>query len=250
MQVLICDDEKEICDILADKVRKHDPEAEIRICRSAEELLAMEGSPDLLFLDIQLPGMDGMEAARSFRQRNRNTILIFVTAMEEYVFQAFDVGAFHYLVKPFSDERFTEVLTKAVDQYRSTAKAEAEQRESSEQNGKFLLVKTGASHIRVNFEKIVYAEVFNRKIILHLADGTEIEYYGRMSELVRQAGADFFRTHRSYLVHFKYVLKYNASTVYLEQGTALMARQNYAEFVQQYLKYNQREGSETKQWEV
>ena len=85
---------------------------------------------------------------------------------------------------------------------------------------------------------IIYAEVFNRKIILHKTDG-DLEYYGKMSELEKQVGNAFFRSHRAYLIHFKYVEKYNATTIYLEKGTAIMAKQNYPEFVKRYLKYNE-----------
>ena len=66
-----------------------------------------------------------------------------------------------------------------------------------------------------------------------------MEYYGKMSEL-EKAGEDFFRTHRSYLVNFKYVEKYDASTIYLEKGTALIAKQKFSEFVKKYMEYNQR----------
>mgnify|MGYP000054120334 CR=1 FL=1 len=65
-----------------------------------------------------------------------------------------------------------------------------------------------------------------------------------LQELSEIAGADFFRTHRAYLVHFKYVQKYDANCVTMENGTALIAKQNYSEFVKQYLKYNQRKGKE------
>ena len=65
-----------------------------------------------------------------------------------------------------------------------------------------------------------------------------------MQELSEIAGADFFRTHRAYLVHFKYVKKYDANCVTMENGTALIAKQNYSEFVKKYLKYNQRKGKE------
>ena len=63
-----------------------------------------------------MPGKNGMETARALRKRGMDTILIFVTAIEEYVFQAFDVGAFHYLVKPFEQEKFAEVLRNAIKQ--------------------------------------------------------------------------------------------------------------------------------------
>ena len=61
-----------------------------------------------------------------------------------------------------------------------------------------------------------------------------------MSELEKEVGDDFFRSHRAYLVHFKYVEKYDASTIYLEKGTALMAKQKFPDFVKKYMQYNER----------
>lgn len=235
MRIGICDDEKEIRTMMAEKVRRVYPEAEITGYSSGEALLGEEIQPDILFLDIRMPGRDGMETAKEFRKKNQKTILIFVTVLEEYVFQAFDVGAFHYLVKPFSDEKFEEVLCRAAEQYRKQTACPPEKEE------KYLMIKAGGTSRKVLLSDMIYAEVFDRKIILHGTKG-DIEYYGRMSQLQEAAGEDFFRTHRAYLVHFKYVVKYNASTIYLEQGTALMAKQKYPEFVKQFLKYNQRKG--------
>ena len=106
MQIAVCDDEKSIGLILEEKIKKLLPDAVIEKYLSGDELIASGCEPDILFLDIQMPGMDGMETARLLRQKNERMVLIFVTAVEEYVFQAFDVAAFHYLVKPFSDEKF------------------------------------------------------------------------------------------------------------------------------------------------
>ena len=69
-----------------------------------------------------------------------------------------------------------------------------------------------------------------------------IEYYGKMSDLEALTGDNFFRPHRAYLINFKYVEKYDATTIYLEKGTVLMAKQNYPEFVKKYMKYIQRKG--------
>ena len=104
-----------------------------------------------------------------------------------------------------------------------------------------LLINTGGKHITVNLEDLVYAEVFDRKLILHTMDA-EIEYYGKMKELEEKVGNEFFRTHRSYLVNFGFIRKYDATTVYLEKGQALMAKRKYQKFVEQYLRYNQRKG--------
>ena len=78
-------------------------------------------------------------------------------------------------------------------------------------------------------------------MILHTMDA-DIEYYGKMKELEEKAGDEFYRTHRSFLVNFDFIRKYDATTVYLEKGQAHMARKNYREFVKQYLRYNQRKG--------
>lgn len=235
MQIAICDDEREIRELLRDKVRKAYPEAEIYAYETGENFLTAGRHPDILFLDIQMQGRDGMETAREFRKNNKGAILIFVTAMEEYVFQAFDVGAFHYLVKPFTDEKFYEVLTNAVNRL--------EEKNSGEKSQRYMMIHSGGSHIRILLDDIVYAEIFNRKVMLHMQDG-DVEYYGKLSELEKTLGEDFFRPHRAYLIHFKYVVKYDASSITMTKGTVLMAKANFPEFVRKYLKYNQRKGKE------
>ena len=202
MQIAICDDEVSMVQILEEKIKKLLPDAVIDKYLSGDELIASGSKPDILFLDIQMPGMDGMETAKMLRQDNEDMILIFVTAAEEYVFQAFDVVAFHYLVKPFSDEKLKEVVTKAVHNIKRSSRLEKDE--------KYIMVQTAGSHIKIFLRDIVYAEVYNRKVIIHTRS-TDIEYYGKLQELSDMAGTDFFRTHRAYLVHFKYVEKYDAT---------------------------------------
>lgn len=233
MQIAICDDETSMGQILEEKVKKLLPDAVVEIYLSGDELILSGFQPDLLFLDIRMPGKDGMETARMIRRNNKDMILIFVTAVEEYVFQAFDVGAFHYLVKPFSDEKLEEVVKRAIKTIEDN---------STNDDEKYIMIQSSGSHIKVFLRDIVYAEVFNRKVMLHTRNA-DIEYYGKLKDLSVIAGTDFFRTHRAYLVHFKYVVKYDANCITLEKGTALIAKQNYPEFVKQYLKYNQRKES-------
>ena len=174
MQIAICDDEVSMVQILEKKIKKLLPDAVIDKYLSGDELIASGSKPDILFLDIQMPGMDGMETAKVLRQDNEDMILIFVTAAEAYVFQAFDVGAFHYLVKPFSDEKFKEVVTKAVHNIKRSSRLEKDE--------KYIMVQTAGSHIKIFLRDIVYAEVYNRKVIIHTRS-TDIEYYGKLQEL-------------------------------------------------------------------
>ncbi len=237
MRIAICDDEKNIRELIGDKVAKQYPEAEIVFFSSGEELFLSDKSIDILLLDIQMSGRNGMEIAKELRKKDKNEILIFVTAVEEYVFQAFDVGAFHYIVKPIDDAKFTDVLHRAMDEW-NLKSSNTKAKESEE---RYLMINSGGVHTKVIFNDIVYAEVFNRKIVIHKLDDT-IEYYGKMSDLESLAGDSFFRPHRAYLINFKYVEKYDATTIYLERGTVLMAKQNYPEFVKKYMKYIQKRG--------
>ena len=252
-KIVICDDDRAMQEILRQKIENILNDAQeacsIVCCDSGEEVLREEPKPDILLLDIQMPEKSGMEIAEELRRRRCKTILIFVTALSEYVYDAFDVGAFHYLVKPFSDEKLRDVLGKALRQYKeqcgldgSSVKQygfegiEAGQSGRQAEEPKVLLVKRGGVSTKVCLDDIIYAEVFNRKVMLHTTQG-DIEYYGKLTELSEQAGTDFYRTHRAYLVNLKYVEKYTATTIWLERGTALVSKKQFPGFVRRYMQY-------------
>ncbi len=257
IKIAICDDETALRETLQRKIEKHCYNAGIP-CQiygfdSGDELLAQpaENIPNVLFLDIQMPGKDGMRTARDLRRKKRDILLIFVTALSEYVYEAFDVNAFHYLVKPFDDEKLYEVLDNALLQYAERTEraisSAAPQNESANQIAnaesqnsrtapRAILVKRGGLSTKVLLTDIIYAEVFNRKIMLHTVNG-DIEYYGKLTDLCEQTGADFYRTHRAYLVNLEYVEKYNADTVWLETDAVPVSKKQFAGFVRQYMQY-------------
>lgn len=256
MRIAICDDEPEVRNDIERKIRLLYPEMELLLYEDGQELLSTEALFDIIFLDIRMEGMNGMEAARALRAAGSDAVIIFVTALEEYVYEAFDVGAFHYLVKPLDRGKFYEVLSKAVTERQNCAAerqntgAECQNRAAGCKNARTeyrnaeaarmepgITVKTGAVTERVRLSEIYYMEVFNRKIILHKKDGV-IEFYGKMKDLEQRLGEDFMRTHRAYLVNLRYVQKYNAAEITLENGqTVLIAKQKYAQFVKQYMHY-------------
>ncbi len=232
MKIAVCDDEKETRDWIRSRILRLYPEAQVVLFSDAAALCDSTEAFDIIFLDIKMNGMDGMEAARRLRQKGCTAALIFVTALDDCVFQAFDVGAFHYLVKPVDRVKFYEVLRRA-----------AEQKFPEPADGGSVVVKNGRSHICVRLSDILYAEVLNRKVTLHTANG-EIEYYGRLNELEKQADGQFFCPHRAYLVNLKYVSGYNGTEIFLDQGQVPVAKQKYADFVKKYLEYHRKAGKE------
>lgn len=132
IRIAICDDEKNIRTYLSSLVRKQNIECEITEYASTDEYLSDQKEHDLLFLDIEMKsvasGMDGMSMAKQIRatELTKQPIIIFVTGYEKYVYDAFDVGAFQYLLKPIDEQRFAQVFRRAAEQIIS----EAEQRMS------------------------------------------------------------------------------------------------------------------------
>ena len=233
MRIAICDDEKRICAILAEKVRKIYPDAEIITHASGKELLNADELPDILLLDIRMPEINGMDVAKTLRDRDWRKILIFITGEEDQVFQSFDLQAFHFLVKPVADEKLKEVLDNAqkeLERYGDT----------SGKKDKYIEIQSGTSHIRINLSKLLYAEVYDRKTILHMKDES-IEYYGQLSALEELVGKDFYRIHRSYLVNMKYVERYDRTSITTLGGDNIpIARREYDGFLKAYMEYSRR----------
>ena len=196
MQIVICDDDRKMQDILRDKIERSCREmgvvCELTCCSSGGEVLGADRVPDVLFLDIQMAKPDGMEVARRLRRLGNQCLLIFVTVLKEYVFRAFEVEAYDYLVKPLAERPFQKTMKRALLSLRQHTK----------QN---LLIQRGNSCQVILLSQILYCEVLGRKIYVHQTDGTVLDYYDRLEHLEQQTDGRFFRCHRSYLVNLDYV---------------------------------------------
>ncbi|MCR5775029.1 MAG: LytTR family DNA-binding domain-containing protein [Lachnospiraceae bacterium] len=242
MKLAICDDEKRVRDVIAESVREVSESIEIEFYSDARELLTPAFDADILFLDIQMPGIDGMKAARIMREDGKKTVIVFVTALAEQVFNAFDVGALNYIVKPFRKDRIRDVIKSAIEQAEENKYIEKTLTEKEEENEsvRSITVKADGSNTRVILSEIAYAEIYDRRVSLHMNDRDDIEYYGRISELERITGKDFFRIHRAFLVNLGYVTAYDSRYVRVGDMDIPVARGKYREFVKAYLSYHTR----------
>lgn len=228
MRIAICDDEVRGRERIRTLLEKEFSQAQRSEFDSGMKLLeAVEKGyqPDIVLLDTAMEGMNGMETAKRLRELS-DVILIFVTGVKEQVFQAFDVGAFHYLMKPVDEEKLTDVLTRAIQ--------EINKRKAGL---KYLLVKASGSHRRIPVEDILYVENVGRKVILHTVH-ENIEYYERMNHLEEVLGEGFYRCHRGYLVALSAVSSYSCNDITINQGDKIyLAKQKYSEFEKVYSQF-------------
>lgn len=227
MKIAVVDDEKAIREEMENLIRAKRPDCQIECYESGDHLLLAGGPYDIVFLDIQMEGKNGIDTAKLLRQRSENTVLIFVTGIKDYVFQAFDVAAFHYILKPVEKEKFEEVLERAL--------REAEKHKKDEAG--FLLIKTRNRTVSVPKSGILFVESRGKKAEVHTGKDV-MEMYASLNGLEAELGAGFYRCHRGYLVNMAYVSEYSHDRILLTSGeTIYLAKEKYQEFVKAYMRY-------------
>ena len=207
--------------------RKKNREISLRMFSGGEELLSYNGQIDILFLDIQMKDMDGMETARKLRADKFRGFLVFITVLKEMVFQSFEVQAYDYLVKPVDDKQFEKTMERLY----------ASMQNASEDS---LLVQKGYEGRIIREDEIVFCEIIDRKIYLNLASGEVVDYYERIENLETKLNNRFYRCHRSYLINLKHLKGYKKGTACMDNGKEIpVSRLRSREFsgvVLQYMK--------------
>ena len=235
INIAICDDEKNIRAYLSALVREQGIDCVVTEYAAAEDYLSDGVEHDLLFLDIEMgshvSGMNGMELAGQIRDSGlvRQPVIIFVTGYEDYVYDAFDVGAFQYLLKPIDKDKFSSVFERAVRQI---------QIEDCPRK-KTLTIQYAGTTKTIALDHIYYMESQNHKIVIHLEDG-QIEYYAKIGDLEKELQGQFFRIHKGYLINLACVDEYSKTEVLLTSGDRLMiSKYKYGEFTKAYLRFMQ-----------
>ena len=233
IKVAICDDEANVRAYLSALIEAQPCPCEIVEYASADDCLADQRQIDLLFLDVELAPdhPDGMALARKIRERTSRTqpVIVFVTGYERYVFDAFDVGAFQYLLKPVDEDRFAQVFARAVKQIMADRE--------NPQKGRVLTLQSANTSRTIPLDSIYYIESNDHKVVLHLRDG-EFTCYAKIRDLELELQDRFFRIHKGYLINLSYVDGYGKTEVALTNGERLLlSKYKYQEFVKAYLRF-------------
>ena len=227
ISIAIVDDEKVIREQIKKLIEKRQTDCEIDTYGTGEDLLKAERGYDIVFLDIQMEGMNGIDTARALRQKTEDIILIFITSVKEYVFAAFDVAAFHYLIKPIEEGKFRTVYDRAV------LEAGKKKHHSMGQ----LFVKTRSRNVTLEQSDILYIESRAKKVEIHTRNDI-VETYAGIGELEKQLTENFYRCHRGYLVNMAFISEYSSDSITLNNGeTIFLTKEKYGEFVKVYMRY-------------
>ena len=229
VSIAVCDDEiVECCDIarkIKDVLERKKVPCMIRQFGSGQELLRTAEDFDIIFLDILMQGLDGMQTARIFRKKAFDRIIIFLSSSRDYVFEAYDVEAFQYLLKPLDGKKLEKALERAL------LKTESRSQE-------FLVVSKERQKVKLFLDDIYYFEIRGRQIKAHGTEGN-VTYYGKIGDLeLALLGKGFYRCHKSYLINLKHVDGYNRQEAFLDNGEGIViARKRYEGFCGEVLAY-------------
>jgi DNA-binding LytR/AlgR family response regulator len=209
IKIAFCDDDMEVLHQINELLDRYRVERNEDITYAAfqspfELLTEIEKGirPDILFLDVVMPGQNGMDVAKEIRQYDTNMKIIFLTSSPEFAVESYSVGAYFYQLKPIWEESFFRLMDAVL--------AECEKKKK---NSLILRSKDGIT--RIDLQQLEYCEVLGRKLLFHLENGAVLESAGSLDDLAGQLMqySNFFRPHRSFLVNMEYIQNISSRSI-------------------------------------
>lgn len=234
MRIAFCDDDSRLTDLLRSYAKAWASSTNTTLdCKdfnSSDEFLLSWTSPimfDVIFLDIKMKPLSGLELARVIRSISSQVSIVFITAYSEYALDGYSVDATSYLLKPVSQEVFFECMDRLVNKLTLTGR-------------KPFFFESGGTTIKLHYNEIIYFEARSHTIVVHtLTD--KIKFRARISDLEQMLDHEdeFSRIHRSFIVNLTQIREMNKSEVLMENGDRLPVSRSYArEAHNEYIKYS------------
>ena len=209
IKIAFCDDDMEVLHQMNELLDRYRVERNEDITYAAfqspfELLTEIEKGirPDILFLDVVMPGQNGMDVAKEIRQYDTNMKIIFLTSSPEFAVESYTVGAYFYQLKPIWEESFFRLMDSVL--------AECERKKKNS-----LVVRSKDGITRIDLQQLEYCEVLGRKLLFHLENGAVLESAGSLDDLAGQLMqySNFFRPHRSFLVNMEYIQNISSRSI-------------------------------------
>lgn len=237
MRIAVCDDEEFYRDELSKMITVYGNETGQKLILDTWEsgialLDAVKGGDkdyDIIFLDIEMPELSGMEAGEELRRMGKNMALCFVTSFNEYALNAYQIDAIGYVVKPIQYLDLKKMMEKAEMQYWYRKKTEEAQK-------RYLEVKCGRRTAIIDLEKVVYIEKRRNQCVFHLTDGEQI-CYDTLKNIYKQLDHDIFmQIHQGFIANYNHVKEVTNDRVFFGSGMeAPLSRRYYDAIYGRYM---------------
>lgn len=206
-EIAICDDEiflanqvKEICEAF---FITHNLKGKCSVFTSPEKLLQAKQKFDFLFLDVEMPEMDGFQVAKALREKDAQVYVIFLTFHQSRMAEAFGVKAFRYLLKPINETDIYQAMSDVIEEIGTTT---------------HMLIPVKNQEIVVNIKDILYLEAIGEEVIIYLMATNYIVREPLKKWKEKLPKDRFFQTHKSFLVNLAYVKSVGKNTLLLNNG--------------------------------
>ncbi len=230
MRILICDDDELIVGQLQKLIncffqQEHLKCPEISVFHNGESLLEDSGKKDILFLDVEMPGMNGIYVGNELKKANTNIIIFIVTSFMEYLDEAMKFHVFRYLSKPLDRQRFFRNMKDAIGLYHSISFK--------------IPVETRQGIFSINTSSIISVEATGRRVLVHTSARDYESVHNMQYWLEKLPQNCFFQTHRSYIVNFEYIKNFDHYLIYMSDNrfNAYLTRRKYTDFKKSYFMY-------------
>lgn len=184
---------------------------------------------DVIFLDIEMPGTNGMSVAEDIRLSDSNVVLIFVTNLTHYAIKGYAVNAMDYILKPISYTSFCITLNKVIQHQKNAAE-------------QFINLKLKNGLRKIGLNSVYYVEVLNHYLTYHTFDG-DFTVRGTFSSAEKELSAQFAKCNSCYLVNLKYVQFVNKEYVQIGPYTLPISRRSYLPFLESLNRYLGKKGT-------
>lgn len=235
-QIALCDDETTELHTMEQMLRSYRTPSirdtlSVRSFESADELLLAIGeesyAPDLIFLDIYMPGTSGLETAKKLGEMDLSGLIIFLTSSKDHALEAFELNVFHYLVKPVTEASLFTALDRALSQIRKDA-------------AHYLFFQTEKQLRRVAAADIVYCEAQRKTQGVYLENGEQLILHMTMNRLYEMLAAhqEFVKVGASYIINLKHIERLGTQTLLLDNGVEIyLPRGSYKPLSDRYFNH-------------
>lgn len=229
LEIVICDDEKNLrrnlCHIIEMNLELRGIAYHITEFDCGEALLSAckISSFNIVFLDIEMKELNGIETAKSLREKNKSAIIIFVTSYPDFVFQGYEVRALNYILKPYQKEKILSVLHLALEELHALAE-------------QYYIIEQQSGAVKLPLHEIKYIKS-DRRFLIAVTNTGNYSFYGKLNEVELTLPDYFIRIHNRYLVSIHYVTALEHTTVIINQESLPISRSRKQELSVAFAKY-------------